>query len=137
VAEFWTLGGIWLLMTIIFEALVIAALTFVVFFFLEWKLLASQRVLPFVPIALTVLLVVWTAVVSPFSKYGDDWAINPAIALAPIVIAWHLSLLGIRLGRWTCRREIVVFYGIYGVVHLCVFAVIWLVCLMRISKDCL
>jgi hypothetical protein len=122
-------------MALILEALVIVVLTCSVFFLVERKLPGSRRLLPFVPIALTVFLVIWTAIVSPFSKYGDGWAIVPALALAPICIAWHLSLFGIRLGSWSCRRDIVVFYSIYAVLHLCIFAVIWLGCLMIISKD--
>jgi hypothetical protein len=124
-------------MTLILEALVIGVLTWLVFCFLDRKLAMPERMLALVPIVFTILLVIWTAIVSPFSKYGDNWAIMPAVALAPVIIAWHLSLLGIRLGNWTRRRDILSFYGIYGVVHLSVFAGIWLWCLMRISKDSL
>jgi hypothetical protein len=122
-------------MKLILAALIIGVLTWLVFYFLERKKSISERVLALVPITLTLLLVVWTFIVSPFSKYGDDWAIVPALTVAPVIIAWHLSLLGVRLGDWTRRRDILRFYGIYGLVHLSVFAVIWLWCLMRISKD--
>jgi len=137
VPEFWTLVATSLLMTLIWAALVIGVLTWLVFYCLERKMAASERVLALAPIAFTVLLVAWTVVVSPFSKYGDNWAVMPAVALAPIVIAWHLSLLGVRLGDWACRRDILVAYSVYGFVHLCIFAGIWLFCLMKISKDSL
>jgi hypothetical protein len=122
-------------MVLILTALIIGVLTWLAFYFLERRLAISERVLVFIPIALTVLLVIWTVAVSPFSQYGDNWAIMPALVLAPIVLAWHLSLIGVRLGDWSCRRDILFFYGSYGLIHLVIFIPVWFCCLMWISKD--
>jgi hypothetical protein len=42
------------------------------------------------PLGVTALLVVWTILVSPHSKYGDSWAIDPALIALPLVIGLHV-----------------------------------------------
>jgi hypothetical protein len=81
------------------------------------------------PIALTALLLCWTALVSPYSKYGDNWAIVPAILALPLVIATHIALL-MREG-WRAQ------FIAYGVLHTGLFFILWIWCLMHISKDAL
>ena len=79
------------------------------------------------PMFLTAILILWTILVSPYSKYGDTWAIMPALVAAPLVLGLHI-LVAYR-NKW--RMDVIV----YGLVHCILFFVIWLGCLMRISKD--
>ncbi len=81
------------------------------------------------PVTCTLLLVLWTASVYRFSKYGDDWAIWPAILALPICILAHLCLIVLRKPRLT--------YCIYAIVHALIFLPVWFVSLMLISKDSL
>ena len=81
------------------------------------------------PIGFTLMLIVWTVLVSPYSKYGDNWAIYPAVFILPLVLCWHVYLGITQQPRST--------FIIYGIIHLVAFLVIWLICLMKISKDAL
>ncbi len=81
------------------------------------------------PLGLIVALILWTALVTPYSKYGDKWAIYPALAILPIWVLWQAAYLI----RERFRAEVVVFATIQAVI----FAFIWIYCLMRISKDSL
>jgi hypothetical protein len=80
--------------------------------------------LPLVP---TAFLVVWTVLVYPFSKYGDNWAIWPALLVLPLALFMHIYLV-VALRP---RRSLV----FYGIIHLAFLAVLWFGCLMLISKD--
>jgi hypothetical protein len=77
----------------------------------------------------TPLLVLWTILVSPYSKYGDDWAISPAVATLPLVIGLHVAIA--YRARWSWN------FIAYGLIHSALFFVIWIYCLMAISKDSL
>jgi len=83
----------------------------------------------YIPPILTLSLVVWTAVISPYSKYVDYAAIVPALLVLPIVFLVNIFLI-VKLD-WK--------FGIvlYGVLHLALLLPIWFWCLMRISKDTL
>jgi hypothetical protein len=81
------------------------------------------------PLGVTALLVVWTILVSPHSKYGDSWAIDPALIALPLVIGLHVLVA--YQARW--RSSFIA----YGLLHCAVFFVIWIYCLMMISKDSL
>ncbi len=81
------------------------------------------------PIILTILLVLWTVAVSPYSKYGDNWAIYPALVIFPIVFFWHIYLC--------FSQHPKLHFLLYGFIHLAVLFVIWIYCLMKISKDAL
>ena len=83
----------------------------------------------YAPLAVTVSLILWTVLVSPHSKYGDMWAIGPALLTLPLVIASHVYLA--YKARWSHRVLL------YGVAHCALFAAIWITCLMVISKDSL
>jgi uncharacterized membrane protein YjdF len=83
----------------------------------------------YLPPVLTAILIVWTICISPVSKYGDNWALAPAIAVLPALLAVHLVLAHRR--RWRMG------FVAYGVIH-CAFAcVILLWSLSLISKDSL
>jgi len=87
------------------------------------------KLLKYGPVALTCLLVAWTVSVSPYSKYGDNWAVYPALAVLPVAFVWH----GYLIIAERFRLGIV----LYGVGHILVLVVIWIYCLMKISKDAL
>jgi hypothetical protein len=87
----------------------------------------GDRVKVALPIVATAFLVVWTMAVYPFSKYGDNWAIWPALLVLPLALFMHIYLVV------TLRpRRSLIFYGI---IHLAFLAVLWFGCLMLISKD--
>jgi hypothetical protein len=54
--------------------------------------LDRHRLVLATPMGLTLLAAIWTAAVTPYSKYGDDWAILPFIGILLVVIAWHVAL---------------------------------------------
>jgi len=85
----------------------------------------------FTPAAITVAVVLWTFAVSPYSKYGDNWAVYPVIFAAPIILAWHIYLV-IKPGTTSRINQ-----TIYAVAHGSIFFVIFLYSLMLISKDSL
>jgi predicted ferric reductase len=89
--------------------------------------ITGQNIIASTPLIFTVLLIVWTLAVAPFTKYGD-WRIYPALFLAPMVLIVHILLIasrkGARLG-----------FLFYAIMHGTIFFVIWTGCLMWISKD--
>ena len=82
------------------------------------------------PVLLTGVLVVWTAAVYPFSVYGDNWSIWPALIVLPIIVIWHTALVFKLRGH---RKPALV----ASLAHLCVLVPLWIACLMLISKDSL
>lgn len=82
------------------------------------------------PIAITFLLIGWTACVYPFSKYGDSWAIAPALISLPAVLILDVLIVVKQIQN----RAIAV---ALSTVHLCVFVLLWFGSLMLISKDSL
>jgi hypothetical protein len=81
------------------------------------------------PLVLTILLVCWTALVSPFSKYGDNWAIYPALIVLPLTVLVHGWLI-------IANKPAMPFVA-YAATHIPFQFVIWIYCLMKISKDSL
>ncbi len=81
----------------------------------------------YLPIALSIVLIAWTAVVAPFSKYGDLWAIYPALLVLPITLILHIWLVVISRPRIRAVS--------YALVHLPMQFLVWLGCLMLIGKD--
>lgn len=92
-------------------------------------LFSKLNLLRITPIALNVLLIIWTVAVYPYSKYGDRWAIDPAFAIFPIIIVLHIVLLFIE--KWKLNSII------YSITHITISFVIWIYCIMAISKDSL
>jgi hypothetical protein len=82
-----------------------------------------------VPVVITLLLLLWTLVVYPYSRYGDRWALWPALISLPVVIAVHVFLIVRYRPRWG--------YYLYAAIHAVVFVPHWFGCLMLISKDSL
>jgi hypothetical protein len=82
-----------------------------------------------VPLAITVVVALWTILVSPHSKYGDSWAVIPVLVAFAIVLLWHVGLRVKGPGRGVLMA--------YGVAHLAFWVPFGLFCLMKISKDSL
>ena len=82
------------------------------------------------PVIVLALLVVWTALVTPWSAYGDEWAIWPAVLALPVACVWHVSLFV----RHPQNRRLA---GFTALCHLTVLFPVWLTCLALISKDSL
>jgi hypothetical protein len=83
----------------------------------------------YAPLGVTALLVLWTVYVSPHSKYGDSWAIDPVLIALPLVVSLHVILA--YKSRWQSR------FIAYGVLHCTIFFAIWIYCLTMVSKDSL
>ena len=83
----------------------------------------------FVPLGLNILLIVWTIILSPYSKYGDNWAVVPVIVIFLIIVVLHIILLFVEQSK--------ISFIIYGLIHIVVSFIILIYCLMRISKDSL
>jgi hypothetical protein len=81
------------------------------------------------PLTLTGLIFLWTWIVAPYSKYGDNWAVVPVIVLFAAVILWHLGLIVTQKEKLLCIS--------YGVVHVAILFRPWIYCLMKLSKDSL
>lgn len=83
------------------------------------------------PVSASVFVLIWSLSVSPFTAYGDDWALAPVFVAAAFVLGWHIFLF-VRPGKFS-KASI----ALYGFVHLCVFGYLFLLSLMWISKDSL
>ena len=83
------------------------------------------------PIGLSLATLFWAFIVSPQTKYGDNWAVYPVLAVAIIILAWH-SFLIIKPKPLSRISAIV-----YGLLHLGIFTYIFIYSLMLISKDSL
>jgi hypothetical protein len=81
------------------------------------------------PLGLTAVLLVWTWLVSPYSQYGDDWAVYPALVLYLAIVVWHLGLIVTQRPRGA--------FVLYAVTHVVLLTPVWYICLMKISKDAL
>ena len=90
-----------------------------------------HRVWYLVPLGLTVVSVIWTAVLAPFTKYGvGDWAVIPLLMMFVSTVAWYGWIL------ISGRESRLLVLGV-GTLHLVVFFFITLWCLTFITKDSL
>ena len=87
------------------------------------------RIVSFGPLLLTLFLIIWTIVVSPYSQYGDEWAIYPPMALLPLVVAWHVYQMTVFQPKWP--------YVVFALVHVPAMLVILVYCMFRLSRDSL
>jgi len=83
----------------------------------------------YVPLLLTGFLILWTAAVYQFARYGNKWAIYPALAVFPATLLVHVWIVVASRPRDRALW--------YALLHLALQFVIWLGCLMLISKDAL
>lgn len=79
-------------------------------------------------------LIAWTVAVYPYSKYGDDWATDPAKISFPIFILWNILLV---FFWWGGRMHLN--YAIVGIAYVFFVSVLYLmvlaICGMMITKD--
>lgn len=87
-----------------------------------------KKIFTFVPVFLTLLLILWTAVVYEYSQYGS-WHIYPALAIFPLALSCHIALIILNSPRMP--------FALYALGHLGILLLIWFGCLMLISKDSL
>jgi len=111
---------------------------FPIHFFIS-KRFKSSRIISLIPIFVTFFLVIWTISVSPYSEYGDMWAIYPAVLVLPFVFWWHIFLCFKRqeINSLFSRVEWSSMYMGYGIIHLLILFPVWLYCMTLISKDSL
>ena len=81
------------------------------------------------PIGLTLLMILWTILVSPYTKYGDNWALYPVIIIFLVNLVWHIYLI--------MSQQTRAMYVLYAIGHISVLVIIVFFCLMKISKDSL
>jgi hypothetical protein len=81
------------------------------------------------PVIFNLILVIWTLLISPYSKYGDNWAVYPAIVIFAVIISWHIGLVYFEKSK--------IMFVLYGFLHIGVSVFLWVYCLMKISKDSL
>lgn len=86
-----------------------------------------MKLIRLVPVFLTLAILLWTAAVTSFTRYGDNWALYPILMLDLIVFIWHICLIIVEPRKLP--------FVAYGVVHLVALMGITIVCLMLISKD--
>ena len=115
---------------LIWRLLLVAAISWAGLYFMERKFHVPSKILYAFPLVLTLAMLLWTACVYKYSTYGDDWAILPVVAIAPVIFFWHIGLLWI-------RRKSIHFVNLllYFLLHASVFSFLWFLCLHWISKD--
>jgi len=64
------------------------------------------------------MVLVWAIVISPYTQYGDNWAIYPVLVVAFLILGWHIFL--IVSPKETSRRRLI----LYGIIHIVIFAYI-------------
>jgi hypothetical protein len=80
------------------------------------------------PVLVTVLLVLWTVLVSTYSRKNEAWAIVPVLLVLPLAYLLHLVILVREGGKAK--------FTLYGVVHLAMLCVILFYCLTAITNNC-
>ncbi len=91
----------------------------------EAEIISSKA--KYLPLVLTGFLILWTAAVYQFARYGDKWATYPALAVFPATLLVHAWIVIASPAR---ARAL-----LYALIHLALQFVIWFGCLMLISKD--
>jgi hypothetical protein len=94
---------------------------------ISWVTTKPFPLVAYAPLGVTALLVVWTILVSPRSKYGDSWAIDPALVALPLVVGLHVRVA--YQARWRSA------FIAYALLHCAVFFVIWIYCLTHIIRE--
>ena len=79
------------------------------------------------PLLLTVLLLIWTLTTTPFTSFGNRWAVYPALAILPLTLVSHIALIVARRPRLP--------FLLYALVHMPIQVYVWQLCLILISKD--
>ena len=80
-------------------------------------------------LALNMVCAMWACMVSPYTSYGDSWAIYPVLGMGVFVVVCHVALIFV-----TKRKMIAI---LYAVLYLPASVYLWPFCLTIISKDSL
>ena len=88
-----------------------------------------RRIFQIGPIFLTGILIIWSLIVAPYSKYGDNWTVYPILIIFLLGAIWHILLIVIEKNKFT--------YFLYGLANGIILFVIFMICLMKVSKDSL
>ena len=83
------------------------------------------------PVAVTLGMLVWSIALSPYTEYGDDWAVYPLLLAIMVVLICHIFLI-VRPGLVGRMSNVV-----YAFVHIAISIVVLLWSLMTVSKDAL
>lgn len=83
------------------------------------------------PVGLSLSVLIWAFVISPYTKYGDNWAVYPVLVAALVILGWHIFLI-VKPRPFSRTTTI-----IYGLLHMAIFSYIFILSLMLISKDSL
>jgi hypothetical protein len=94
----------------------------------EEKALSNES-LRVIPLAFTALAVVWTAIISRFTKFGDDWAAIPLFAIFIVTIIAHVSLVIVS------RRKLPLVA--YGAIHVLFQGWLLTYCIIIVTKNAL
>lgn len=78
---------------------------------------------------LTVIVVVWTVIVSRFTTFGDDWAAYPILLVFVVTLILHVWLVVVHQPKGPLV--------LFGAVHLLVQATIFPYCIIIITKNAL
>ncbi len=73
---------------------------------------------------------VWTAIVYPFSEYGDNWAVMPIFVIYPAIFLSFILNLFLRINN----KLTYFFFSLFMMIML---FYPWIIALMLISKDSL
>ena len=82
-----------------------------------------------IPLIFPVFVVVWALLVSPYSNYGDNWAVFPVLLSLVFAILCHIYLI------FKGEYKLLLFTYMLG--HILFFTIVCIYCLMLISKDSL
>jgi hypothetical protein len=92
------------------------------------KFEAMKKIVTVFPVLFTVFLLVWWVLIEKYSYYGS-WYVNPALAILPLVLLWHVGVM-----IWKSQRTPMVMFAL---IHLVFFIPIWFYCVMSLSRDSL
>jgi hypothetical protein len=90
----------------------------------------KSKLVLILPLIGTALIVAWSYIISPYTAYGDNWAIYPVIAIALSILVWHFYLFITTHGKTEK-----LFMSLYGIVHILALCIVSIYCVMIISKD--
>lgn len=89
----------------------------------------STPLIRFLPVLLTGVGIAWTAVISRFTRYGDNWAAYPLVGLFVLSLVVHIWTIVKLRPRWG--------FVLYGILHLPIQAYVFTYCSVIITKNAL
>jgi len=89
----------------------------------------SIQLVKFLPLLLTGVGIGWTAVISRFTRYGDNWAAYPLVGLFIVSLVVHVWIVSMLRPRWLLV--------VYGFFHLAIQLYVFTYCSVIITKNAL